>query len=125
MLCVLVTVLILLPRIVVTFNYRFVAINNPFNDQSFDRKVWMANAGNTGHDNPRGDMVTDLIRHHLRKGMTQDSVVRLLGEPDHGKSREVYRYNIGWGHTWKIDPYYLEIYFDEARHLVCIEMPEG
>jgi len=67
-------------------------LNDPFNDQDFDRDTW-------GSSKPRkrGRMATDLIENRLEVDMKRLEVVELLGEPDATRG-ETDLYSIG---SWR------------------------
>jgi len=67
-------------------------LNDPFNDQDFDRATW-------GSSKPRkrARMATDLIENHLDQGMKQIEVIELLGEPDATRD-ETDLYSVG---SWR------------------------
>jgi hypothetical protein len=48
---------------------------------SFDQEVWLQNSGVEDTRNPRAYMVQDVIKNHLRAGMTRQQVVQKLGVP--------------------------------------------
>lgn len=52
---------------------------NPYNDMSFDAKIWQDSE--LGSDE-RQHMAQDLVRNHIRYGMTQTQIESLLGPPD-------------------------------------------
>ena len=98
----------------------------------FNRETWLANA-ETYINNPRLNMVPDLLRNHLKRGQSTDEVVKLLGEPknrtddlipftdneifstaDATKTSIVYTYLVGV--PW-IDPADLCLAFDKSGKL--------
>ena len=50
---------------------------------NFNQKIWLENdeLGNGTENNPRAQMIDDLIKNHLKKGMTKSEVIALLGNP--------------------------------------------
>src|SRR5919112_1701587 len=48
---------------------------------SFDQEVWLDNPEMSDTSNPRARMVEDLMRNHLKTGMSRDAVLNLLGKP--------------------------------------------
>lgn len=94
---------------------------DPFSGQRFDRTVWVA-AKADDPDSPRGPMARDVMRHHLRPGMTRNEVIRVLGPPDSIPSSRSLQggdrieYLVGSGGTW--DYCALTIQFDLAGKLV-------
>ncbi len=59
------------------------SIDDPFDDRTFDRQLWVQYDGSLDSDNPRGQMFVDLTTKVLKTGMTRAEVVELLGEPDY------------------------------------------
>jgi hypothetical protein len=51
-----------------------------FETRQFNRQIWLMHRG--AYESPRGQLVDDLLRQHLKIGMTKRQVVRLLGPPD-------------------------------------------
>jgi hypothetical protein len=62
-----------------------------------------------GYDNPREDMVDDVVAHELRPGMSRADVLALLGPADRTDEVE-WSYEAGWR---SIDPSTLVITFSE------------
>ena len=48
---------------------------------TFDRKIWVDNRDMNNTSNPRAWMVQDVIKNHLKSGMSRKAVLGLLGEP--------------------------------------------
>jgi hypothetical protein len=48
---------------------------------SFDREVWIDNPDVGNKYNPRAKMVQDVIKNHLKPGMSKKSLLNLLGRP--------------------------------------------
>lgn len=84
-----------------------------FGDNAFDPVTWMAAAGK--HDTcERGDMVLDVQRRMLQRGMDKSQVTVTLGRPtweDHNQ----YEYELGKC-LWIIHG--LRLYFDDNGRLV-------
>jgi hypothetical protein len=91
--------------------------HNPFNDRTFEEEIWHAYHNSLDSDNPRGNMADDLRKNHLRRGMTKEQVIELLGEPDFEKSSKVLKYNLGMWSGIGFDYDSLDIYFDSAGSL--------
>lgn len=74
--------------------------NEKFSLAKFDREEWLKNDG-IGKC-IRGAMYDDLTNNHLKKGMTKDEVLELIGKPDYGRvyhsfyrDKKCYEYNMG------------------------------
>ena len=97
----------------------------------FDRNVWLAHR-NDQFNNPRLDMVDDLVHRRLKRGMPAAAVVDLLGPPDgketylapfedelskedEMKTQVVYVYQLGV--PW-IDPAALCVALDASDHVL-------
>ncbi len=91
-------------------------LHDPFGGQRFDARVWRAQAGSLNPDNPRGPMTSNLRRHHLRRGMARQEVVRLLGE-DGGAGPHSLSYTLGAWSGFRIDYDTLDITFDASGRL--------
>ena len=50
-------------------------------DKKFNKERWLANNDVNDTHNPRAYMTEDLLKNHLRIGITRDSVFELLGKP--------------------------------------------
>lgn len=50
--------------------------------QDFNKELWIKNPDISIEDNPRLEMVDDLINSYLKKGMDKKMVVNLLGQPN-------------------------------------------
>lgn len=92
---------------------RFFIFQNPFNDQRFNQSLWAAYSGSTAPNNPRGQMYEDLTKKNLKKGMSKQDVLTLLGEPDVSKEETVFTYNLGAWSGFRIDYDSLDIEFDQ------------
>ncbi len=86
---------------------------NPFNDQRFNQSLWAAYSGSTDPNNPRGQMYEDLTKKKLKKGMSKQDILTLLGEPDFSKDETVFKYNLGAWSGFRIDYDSLDIEFDQ------------
>jgi len=67
-------------------------LNDPFNDQDFNRATW-----GSSRPQKRARMATDLIESRLDPGMKRLEVIELLGEPD-ATQGETDLYSIG---SWR------------------------
>jgi len=47
----------------------------------FDKKIWLTHDTMKEIENPRMKMTDDLLKNHLKKGMTKAEVIKLLGKP--------------------------------------------
>jgi len=47
----------------------------------FNREVWLKNNDLTDTNNPRSKMTRDLLNNYLKKGLTKNDVIQLLGTP--------------------------------------------
>lgn len=96
--------------------------NKSTNVKKFDSEIWLANAGNEEKDNPRAEMISELIDEVLKVGMTRDEVIKLLGPPDSTRdTRELY--DIGRS-PWGVDLEYLAIDYEDDK-LVLAFMLRG
>lgn len=92
-------------------------LDEPFDDLCFDQEAWRAQHNSSDPDNPRGKMVADLQRRCLRKGMTRQEVLDLLGEPDFAKEPTLFMYNLGAWSGFRIDYDTLDVHFDTDGRL--------
>lgn len=95
-----------------------------YSSQRFERELWLSSIKVNSANNPRGPMMNDVIRHHLRKEMTRKEVLNLLGPPnpdDHVYLDERYfAYYIGqWSSHPYVDAEYFHIGFDDKGRAVC------
>lgn len=100
--------------------YAFVFIvvtDKPFYDSAFDQRTWHKNYDNPAPDNPRAEMVGDLIGNYLKPGMTRREVMQLLGKPDRRDERRFISYLIGM-QGFASDPGQLEIEFSDEKKVV-------
>jgi|SRR6266511_3681094 hypothetical protein len=108
-----VVVSVLLVSVGFLFFLRFFIFQNPFNDQRFNQSLWAAYSGSTDPSNPRGQMYEDLTTNNLKRGMSRQDVLTLLGEPDFSKEETVFKYNLGAWSGFRIDYDSLDIEFDQ------------
>ncbi|MBW4576046.1 MAG: outer membrane protein assembly factor BamE [Aphanothece sp. CMT-3BRIN-NPC111] len=92
--------------------------NNIFDNKPFNQKAWIENPFNKD-SNVRIEMSEDLLKNHLKIGMTRQQVRKLLGKPDSVDSYS--------GGSSNYDNYYLGEYtfllrFDRASKLVDKEI---
>ena len=94
-----------------------------FGGNKFNKKVWAATEGLSATWNCRWQMADDLQKQWLTPGMEREEIVKLLGEPDAGMSKSVYRYNLGdWGPKSPVLIYYtLDVNFDKNDHMIWTE----
>ena len=50
-------------------------------NKQFDKERWQRNNDVNDTRNPRAYMTNDLLKNHLRVGITKDSIIALLGKP--------------------------------------------
>jgi hypothetical protein len=104
--------------------------SSPYHDRPFDRSVWISAAVDTKADNPRGKMAQDVVDLLLKKGMSSDEVIRLLGKPsreigrkdvfrftNQRRSYKLYLYFLGkWG-EFHTEDNYLYVSFDRSGQM--------
>lgn len=79
-------ILSMLNYLTMNFQKRFFIILACFltacnHSSSFDREVWVDNSDMEDTSNPRAWMVQDVMKNHLRTGMSRKAVLDLLGKP--------------------------------------------
>jgi hypothetical protein len=84
----------------------------PFNNMKFDEVTWKKMANSEDPDNKRGLMFQDVTENYLRKGLSKQDVLGLLGEPDNEKTENKYSYNLGMWSGYRMDYDSLDIEFD-------------
>ena len=90
--------------------------NTPFDNKSFNQKAWLANPVNSvKNNNLRLEMSEDLIKNHLKKGMTQQQTRKLLGKPD---SLNSYCSDKSDCDDYYLGEYVLLLTFDSAGKLI-------
>ena len=103
------------------FGYVYLTLtDNPFNNRKFDRKVWISFHDNFDSDNPRGEMYEDLVATHLRKGITREEVVTLLGTPDIENGKTLLSYNLGMWSGMRIDYDSLDVTLSDDEVVVGV-----
>jgi hypothetical protein len=86
---------------------------DPFDNRAFNRSVWLAQANSPNPKNPRARMVSDIERHYIKPGISQQQVIELLGKPDFNKQQEnVYGYILGAWSAFGVDYNWLVVHFD-------------
>lgn len=80
----------------------------------FDREKWIAGYNNFEMRKMRNAMVTDLISHHLKPGMSRRDIKRLLGSPTHERNDEM-AYRMGFPYFFSDDPEILLIRLSDGR----------
>jgi hypothetical protein len=95
----------------------------PFEERPFSQDIWLANHNNPDPLNPRVEMADDLMKHHLRKGMSRRDVLRLLGRPDRLDEQRRVSYHIGM-QGFVTDPGQLEVEFDTKGTVVGFRVVE-
>lgn len=118
------TILVFSLGVLILFQYWMQGFNNPFNDLPFDQKTWASNANSRDNDNPRGLMADDLLRKHLRKGMTRNQVQALLGEPDFSSSSNPWEYMLGCWSGFRMDADTLDVYFDDSNNVSRVRITQ-
>ncbi|MGQ0613338.1 MAG: hypothetical protein ACT4PV_06345 [Planctomycetaceae bacterium] len=101
-----------------------VVSDDPFDDLSFDRELWIAHARDDSRDNARGKMARDLRRLLMRDRPRRAEVLALLGDPDspYEYSRERVGYALGSWHGFRIDDDTLDIVFDEEERVLDVQI---
>lgn len=95
----------------------FIVFEDPFDNKKFERSVWMENHDNMDPDNPRGEMYKDLVEKKLKKGMTKEEIIELLGEADIKTEERFLSYNLGMWSGFKMDYDSLDLEFDNKNQL--------
>ena len=88
--------------------------------RDFDRQVWLAAGNGCGDNNPRREMVSDLMDNHLALGMTRRSVRQLLGRPE-----GLYGDRIEYGLGLRGSCYHLFLTFDTEERLSRMSRSES
>ena len=93
---------------------------SPYDNLRFSQSVWA-----TANPDTRTRMTEDLVRHHLKLGMTQVQVVALLGKPERiddalgpgdqvMPGRRILDYNLGpLGDWFQMDTMHLKVGIDQ------------
>lgn len=89
----------------------------------FDAELWQAQRGSNERRNPRAGMVGDLLREHLRVGMSRAEVLRLLGEPDYrDRLSDVYELGVS---PVGVDDEYLVVDYDDTGRVKHLSIRQG
>lgn len=88
-------------------------VDNYFSRTDFDSVKWKEWAESETEMTLRWDMMDDLEQDYKLKGMTEQQIIELLGEPD-TKSRNEWTYNLGMARRW-IDTGTLSLIFENGR----------
>jgi outer membrane protein assembly factor BamE (lipoprotein component of BamABCDE complex) len=94
--------------------------NTPFDNKRFAQKTWIANPVNNGkHNNLRMEMSEDVMKNHLKKGMTRQQARKLLGKPDFFNS---YCYGKNECEGYSLGEYVLTLDFDSTGKLIKMDI---
>ena len=77
--------------------------SDPFSGRKFDRNLWAEFANDWIDDNPRGAMVQDIQKQHLKAGMSKADVIELLGEPETVQQNGDFSYIVGMWSGYRMD----------------------
>lgn len=86
---------------------------DPFDDRSFNQKVWLDHYEDWGIGNPRGRMAYSVQKLLLDSRMTREEVIELLGPPEYGSEDSNFQYLLGPWSAFRMDYDLLIITFDE------------
>ena len=84
---------------------------DPHKGCNFDSEIWKSVDKDWRNISKRMCMVNDLKKKYLKKGLTKDSVVQLLGNPIEPIDPQNFKYSIG-SRKNSIDPEFLFLRFD-------------
>jgi len=97
----------------------------PFDDRDFDRATWSRMRGSDERDNPRGQMLDDLVEDLEARRPSRDEVIVMLGptesecavlSPPIGPKDTCLSYILGMWSGFRIDYDTLDVYFgDDGR----------
>ncbi len=91
----------------------------------FQTDAWIS-AQTDGRLEVRNRMAHDLLRRHLRQGMTQNQVIGLLGQPTEKEAKGDWIYMMDFPRfSLELDPEYLRITFDESDRLADAKIMWG
>jgi hypothetical protein len=103
-------------------------VRNPFDDEPFDRDIWLRARTPTSGPDPRGPMAEDLCERFLGPGTSRMAVHALLGEPDRSwddeEKLQVDFYNLGHWSLLKMEPDYLQIHYDQEDEIAWTAIPK-
>jgi preprotein translocase subunit SecF len=101
---VVIVIVILAGGLVLFINsVHFGADTSEEDELKFDKEVWVQTANKVDpFDNNRHYMLSDLKRHHLKKGMDSMTVIKMLGNPERnfGFSYDLGFYESGFDHSF-------------------------
>jgi hypothetical protein len=86
---------------------------DPFDDRSFNQRVWLKHYDDWSWDNPRGPMAGSVRDLLVETRMTREEVIELLGPPEISEGDYAVRYLLGPWRGIPIDDDFLVVYFDE------------
>ncbi|HLO84683.1 MAG TPA: hypothetical protein VK203_06670 [Nostocaceae cyanobacterium] len=90
--------------------------HNQFDNKKFDQKAWLENSFSKGKDkNLRFYMSADVLKNHLKIGMTRKQVNQLLGKPDSVDSQCLDQNPCD---NYYLGEYNLSISFDQTGKLI-------
>ena len=95
----------------------FIVFEDPFDNKTFERSVWIKNQNNMNPDNPRGEMYKDLVENKLKIGMTKDEIIALFGKADFKTEKRFLSYNLGMWSGFRMDYDSLDLEFDDQNQL--------
>lgn len=98
----------------------------PFQWERFNREKWLSydHMGNNDNLCVRGPMVYSLRHFHLKRGMTKDATVEMLGQTFHTK-KQCIEYILGMCSGIRIDYDVLGVCFDEKNSLTHSYRAQG
>jgi preprotein translocase subunit SecF len=102
---VVIVIVVLASGLVLFINsVHFGADTSEENELKFDKKQWVQQNKVDPFDNNRHYMLSDLKRHHLKKGMDSMTVIKMLGNPERnfGFSYDLGFYESGFDHSFLI-----------------------
>lgn len=82
----------------------------------FDQAEWARLSSGKGLKSKRGAMAEDLIRNHLKRGLSRDKIASTLGSPDSQARDGCPSYYLGWYRSM-MDPESLVVCFDKDGKL--------
>jgi hypothetical protein len=92
--------------------------NNPFNDEKFSITKWKGSSKRL-----RAKMAEDLIKNHLKPGLSRKQVIDLIGEDKNTDDGEVKYWLGSWSFTLNgYDDAFIFIKFDNNNKLVSAEI---
>jgi hypothetical protein len=116
------TVLLLLLCLAALLSYAALKIKHQQHRQTFTPAGWKQ-AKNINGITKKYGMVEDLMTHHLKKGMSRQQVLDLLGEPDYGPDQ--YYLGPNPSRSFDMDPDCLALTFDKGGNLISFQIYDG